>query len=263
MTRDELKRIIIEEVLRALAETGAAAAARSLSAKPVGGGAGAGNGVLLLTGYEPPSPALGEIIAGLAQHAASIGYLPSRSFRAANAGAGVDYLKNLKAIDLPKCERGLSEIVRGAAWILAPDVSPNTLNKTAMGIEDSLPSAAIGMALRWGKPCVLLECASVPTTVALERLELIRRLERRGARRASPDSVLRILHETLNPPAAQEFAPPPVKPIPKRAIITGEDVYEAARRGQKELLVPADAIVTSQAHEDAARRGLTIRREDS
>lgn len=268
MDRNELKRIIIEEIRKSLAEPPPAApGSRSPEAETPGGKVvespqPTGRGILLLTGSEPPSAGLLSALPALVQAGGELRAILSWSFRQHHSGGGVLPVA-VSEIANTKTEREIDGEIFAAGWILVPDVSSNTLNKTALGIEDSIPSRAIGLAVRSGKPCVFVECLpSPPPTVELSRLELIRKLERRGARLACPDSLLRVLHEATRPPEEKFFRPPPVRPSPRRLVITGDDVYEAAKRGQKELRVPADAIVTSLAYEDAVRRGLTIRREE-
>jgi len=72
------------------------------------------------------------------------------------------------------------------------------------------------------------------------------------------------LFEALNPRRDRPYAPPPPpKPAAARRIITKEDVYEASLTSSRTLAIPAGAIVTAEAREDAERREVTLEPEAS
>ncbi len=262
---ERLKQIIVEEVRRALTESAAPAAFRPREASPAGPASKLEvDGLVLITGTAAPHPAMFEALAPLAIHGLRFVVLASQSFRGVPLARDPDLLRGLRLAEGVDDERGLADLLNRTGWVLAPDVSSNTLAKAVLGVEDSQPTRVIAWALRSARPIVFLECPSVPGPAAdLGRLERLRRLERRGALLADARSVLARLVEALRPAEARLFQPLAARPIPRRRIVTAEDVDEVWRAGRRDWTLPPEAIVTAEAEEQAARRGIELRRGDS
>jgi hypothetical protein len=252
VNRDELKRILTEAARQVLASPEVARGGASSASSPRGG-------IVLFTGSSAPSPDLPDLRSLSGSEGGAPRALLSHSFRQANPSIDRRALGGAEPIAAPPSERELQSWIVRAPWLIAPDLSDNSLAKAAAGIEDSLPTIALAAALRAGRSAILLECSAPGSPlVGLGRLERLRRLERAGARRACPKSLARVLEE-----AAREAAPrsTPANRSPGRAIITAEDVHRAARRSPRELRVPAGAVVTAHARDEAERLGVELRTE--
>lgn len=302
MDRDTLKRVIIEEVLRALSEMGAEGAnrAHTLATAPYAVPArwrferpqaapekspspiatGPGFGLAVFSGAIAPSDSLLDALAALVGSGAELLGLPSLTFRLTRLYGSADPLRGLPLFGAPDDEAALERTLERARFVLAPNPSANTLAKLAAGIEDSVPTRALAGALRLGKPLIIVEeppsraglaadngaapsaAKSAAPVAANPRADRIRALASRGAFVTEPGRLPQDVFEALWPTRERPYEPPAPKPVPMRPIVTKEDVYEVFRMGAPELVVPADAIVTGEALEDAARRALIIRRLD-
>ncbi len=270
MDSSELKRLIVQEILRALQgeesqghpslpiSSSLPSPPRAISPSP-----SAAKTIVLFTGSTPPSPWIFESLSALALEGKEIAALLSLSFRLTQYNRDSTVIGNLRPIANPDDEAWMLELARRCESVLIPDVSLNTLNKVVLGIEDSAPSRLLADATRFGKPCLFVESVSSPTIKGGgSRVDLIRRLSGRGAILSCPDTLLKQFHEAIRPPEEKIFKPPVPPPPTRRRILTKEDVYEASRRGVVDWVVDAGTIVTAEAREDARRRGMTIRSED-
>lgn len=276
MTREELKKIILEEIQRALAELGAERTQGAISqalgsnlrpsdpSHPAPVAATSRFGVVILSGAKPPASSVLDALRGLASAGWGIEIHPSRTFRQRQLRHGPGELGSYAMIPDSEDESAEAQRIERASWVLFPDLSMNSMRKAALELEDSIPTRALAEAIRAQKPCLLLESRS-PTRLDAPkgRLELIRSLEQRGAIQACPRSVFTRIIEALGPSEeSRVYTPPvPLRSAPARAIVTSDDVWDAALAGLAELVIPVDAIVTAQAEEDAVRRGIALRRE--
>lgn len=223
----------------------------------------ANEGVVLLTGEVPPAPAIVTQLHRLRSGWPAIHVLPSLTFRLRCLEAARGDLTPFAFVSDPDDEAAVARLLERAGWIAAPDLSANTLAKAVLGVEDSVPSRAVGLALRRARPLLLIESSAAgPLAHDSDRLQRLRELERRGAVLTKPERLPDDLRRALSPPQSRLYEPPPGRSPERRAVITGEDIYEAHRQGRRILEVPRGAIVTAQAVEDAARRGIELRRAD-
>ncbi|HIE08314.1 MAG TPA: hypothetical protein EYP65_00525 [Armatimonadetes bacterium] len=144
--------------------------------------------------------------------------------------------------------------------------SLNTVAKVATGIEDSVPSAILGLAIGRGVPVVVCqEGALSEREMRSPRAMLFRRhlsaLSMQGARVVPASQLARAVLGVL---AVSGSNPGPLSPWAGRGrpVVTEAMVLEAIGRGEKVLRVPGSAIVTPLAEETAKLRGLKIERAD-
>lgn len=251
--RERLKQLISEELTRALGEAGTPPA-------PTGGPSPA---LIVFSGPHPPAEPSASILSTLNAGGRAFQLVLSDTFRSLALPAAGALLAGYPLAANPLDEAAAAALLNRAPWIVFPDLSDNSLTKAVLGLADSIPTRALSGALASGKACLLLETREPPSAaVGLDRLERLRQLERRGAVLARPGNFFEMLEGALAPPEERRFRPVPPRPPERRRIIAGEDVYEASRRGQMRLEVPATAIVTDQAREEARRRGIEIVRSE-
>ncbi len=273
MDRERLKQIIVEEIQRAARElesaqvgpshppkTGTNVSMASTSTAP---SSGRRAGLVLLSGRATPSSLFLDALDGIKVQGFSLQAVVSLTFRQFHPSlrelpGGMPVLSD--ADDEPRLEAAIKQ----STFVLAPDLSLNSLNKVVLGIEDSVPTRVLASAMGAGKPCLLIECAETPliNPGGAARLDLIRRLRSRGVFDTTPSALLDTLRTALRSPEDDWFSPPAPKPAERRRVVTKEDVYEAAAKGVVKLIVPATSIITLEAYEDAGRRGMTIEREE-
>lgn len=153
-------------------------------------------------------------------------------------------------------------------------LSCNTATKVALGIADSVPSSAIRLFLEGGKPVVVAEDSAAFRAEAvapaappkLRRLaeDAVQGLSEMGVRFAETQSLVAVLDEVFHVPVnetPERLAK--TRPSMRRMFVTSEDVWAAASRGQRELVLPADAVITDEARDHARRLGLEIVRSAS
>lgn len=274
MDRERLKQIIIEELVRAIAEIQtsrtASVAPRSdssdtLPRPPIPSSPSVPTtkpGIVIFSGSREPGGMALDALAGLSVYGYSAEALLSFSFRQTQARLLPQMLRGVPVLPNPDDESAMERKIESSKWIVVVDASINTLNKVHLGIEDSAPSRAIAQAMRRGLGCVFLESTIAPLSgPESRRAELIRRFEGRGAFVTSPEGLPAAMHKAIRPPDEGLFKPPSPKPEVRLRVITREDVYDVASRGVTVFMVPAGAIITAEAIEDAGRRGLVIRRE--
>lgn len=257
MDRDELKRIVTEELQRALQEASPRSGALS-GVTPSAVPRSPNEGLVVFTGEAPPDPEILRALGALRAEGMRVTAVPSHTFRQVVLPRHGSMLSGLEIIENADSESALGERFRGAGWFCFPDVSANTLAKAALGIQDSVPSRAIGHAIQAARPCVFVESQEAPFAgPRSSRHSKLRELERRGASVTSPEQFATVLREqllvtTASPGLAQTSA--------KRRIITAEDIVAASRQGQSEIVVESDAILTDNAVEEAGRHGINLRR---
>lgn len=155
--------------------------------------------------------------------------------------------------------------------LLAPLLSSNTAAKIALGIEDSLPSRLVRGMLATGKPvCIgtdlpghrqmlLDHTPGAPPAIVRVAEDHLHSVQQMGVRFAS-GNLAGCLTDILRPEVnetperlARQKSPA------KREFVTAEDVWNAMSRGQKELLYGRGAVITDEAHEYAASRGIALK----
>lgn len=260
--RDRLRRIIAEELARALADEGR-------GAEPAPGGSAGRNRApqnllcLCLTGDTAPCPSLPPLFAAARRAGWELEALPSFTFRSTVLKQDARALGDLRVFGAADDEAAVAGRLSEARAVVFPDISTNSLNKAALGIADSLPTRAIAHGLGSTAACVFLETGESPSpVVGLERLETLRRLERRGAVLARPEDFFERLSAAVSPMAPGAFRALSGQPVGRspaaRAVVTAEDVVRAARRGLSRFDLPPRAIVTDRAREEARRRGVEL-----
>lgn len=259
MDREQLRRIIAEELARVLGEAGRSA---SNSALPAGRGR-SHYALVYFTGERRPCSSLGPLFHTARREGWTLEALPSFTFRAVVLAQDSGAMGDLPGVAEPDHEASVALRLQEARSVIFPDISTNSLNKAALGLADSVPTRAIAHALGSGRGCVFLETGEPASPVAgLPRLETLRRLERRGAVLAGPEDFIERLNAAAAPlipgifrsPAGQSVGRSPAS----RAVVTAEDVSAAARRGVSRLRLPANAIVTERAREEARRLGVEL-----
>lgn len=277
MDQERLRQIIIEEILRAVAEVrarhGVAPAAPS---RPVSAGreavtgraalappaAPGDHGVVVLTGDAPPAGSAREALSEIAAAGRKLFALPSLSFRLTHPDvAGI--AAPARVVADPDDERAMRSLAGRCAFALAPDISINTLNKCLGGIEDSAPARMIARFLREKKHVLLIESGEGVSPVARRaRIDLLRELVRSGATLCSPGDAAGTLAELLRPEEDRWFKPKPPKPPQRFRVITKDDIIALRQARKIELVLSAGTIVTGEAREFAARWGIRLRREE-
>jgi hypothetical protein len=253
--REQLRRIVAEELARALADAGSGAVRAGIG----GAREGRGAGLIVFSGPQAPGESFSVAVSALRAEGWRLEAMVSLTFRAMSmAGAG-STLAGLEIAGNADDEAASAARLGRAHWLLFADLSENALAKAVYGIADSIPTQALAQALGSGKPCLLLETREAPSAViGLARLEKLRRLERRGAVIASPRDCLTALHTAMAAAAGWGFVGGPDGAGKSRQVITAEDVQEAARRGMARLTISASAIVTGRAQDEARALGIEI-----
>jgi hypothetical protein len=255
--RDPLRRIIAEELARALADegrTGEDSASSPASSRLA---------LVCFSGNDAPCRSLAPLFRAAQREGWTLDAVTSFSFRSVVLKAHPGALGDLSAMSDPDDEAALSRRLARTRAVVFPDISANSLNKAALGIADSLPTRAIAQALT-AQACLLLETASPPSpVVGLSRLETLRRLERRGALLADGESFIEQLRRTGASPVPAVFKPLSGAPAQGRspagrAVVTVDDIVAAAQQGLPRLRLPPGAIVTDRAREEALRRGMIL-----
>lgn len=170
--------------------------------------------------------------------------------------------------DDPDNEGAVAGLLEQVRAVIFPDISTNSLNKAALGMADSVPTRAIARMLSSARGCIFLETREPASpVVGLPRLEMLRRLERRGARIAGPDDFLDELNAAALRPVPRPFQSLAGQPVGRspvsRAVLTAEDVTKAAGRGLSRLILPANTLVTDRAGEEARRLGVELTFEEA
>jgi hypothetical protein len=250
--REQLRRIVAEELARALAEAG------SGEGRPGGdaAGEGRGTGLMVFSGARGPGNSFAGAVSTLRAEGWRLEGMASLTFRALAIGSAGPAMAGIEIAGDADDEASASLRVGRAPWVMFPDLSENALAKAVVGIADSMPTRALAQALGSGKPCVLLEThEAASAVVGLGRLEKLRRLERRGAVVADASECVAALRAAMAAAAAWGFAG---GAGPSRQVITAEDVQEAARRGMTRMHVSSDAIVTGRAQDESRALGIEI-----
>lgn len=255
--RDELKSIITEELQRALHEAGPMSGtkpsfvASAVSRSP-------NEGLVVFTGDSPPDPETLGALRTLQTEGMQVVAVPSHTFRQTVLLRHSAALNGLEVLDAPEDENALGDRFGAAGWFCFPDVSANTLAKSALGIQDSVPSRGIGHAIGAARPCLFVESQEAPFAGPRStRHSKLRELTLRGATLTTSEQFATTLHEQL---LACAGSPGLVPGSQVRRIITAEDIVAASRQGLAELVVESDAILTDHAVEEAERHGIMLRR---
>jgi hypothetical protein len=257
MDQDRLRRIVAEQVRRALRSEATAA---SPSSAPDGGP----TVVAIFCGGRGGLPTALAQVSGIAKLARVVAVLTP----AAKEIIGEDQLKRearVHEIVLP--DGGVSpwELIDRAEVMLVAQLTRTTLARIGLGLSDSFASTLVLNALWAGKPVVVAKDGIDPDLAA-----------RDGAAAAdAPRALLRLYEEHLDLleafgchviPAAQigdtvislltGREPVRERPLQSRRVITEEDVRRAARRG--ESIDVTRAVVTPLARDAAAELGVDL-----
>ncbi|MGI8906060.1 MAG: hypothetical protein ACR2IE_06175 [Candidatus Sumerlaeaceae bacterium] len=210
-------------------------------------------------------------VASLAGQGYRIVAAPSHTFSQFHGNSVLEKLPKGTGLLQANDEKQQSDAVRSADALIAAFVSTNTASKVAAGIEDSMPSRLIRGMLMSGKPvCVATDLSAHRQMIqdgapgaahAIVRVadDHLHKLQQMGVRFTSGNLASCIaeifrpeINETPERLAKQRMAP-------KRQFITAEDVWNAMSRGQKELLYTPGTVITDEAREYAASRGIVLR----
>jgi hypothetical protein len=257
MNQDRLRRIVAEQVRRAL-RSEAAVDARPPAPE------GARTVVAVFCGGRGGLPTALAQVSGIAELARVVAVLTP----AAKEIIGEDRLRRearVHEIVLP--DGGVSpwELIERAEVVLVAQLTRTTLAKIGLGLSDSLASTLVLNALWSGKPVIVAKDGVDPDLAA-----------RDGAGAAdTPRALVRVYDEYLDHleafgchviPAAQigdtviplltGREPTRERPLQSRRVITEEDVRRAARRG--ESIDVTRSVVTPLARDAAAELGVDL-----
>ncbi len=172
-----------------------------------------------------------------------------------------------------RSESELLELAKRADACVAAALSPTAAAKLTLGISDSIPSATLRAFLELAKPVIVAEdSASLRLNAVaqgappkLRRLaeDAYHGLAEMGVSFSPPQDLMKAVERAFFVPVnetPERLAR--VRPTKQRIFVTSEDVWKASTQGLKELIIPADAVVTDEARDHAQRVGLTILRQD-
>lgn len=150
--------------------------------------------------------------------------------------------------------------------VLVPVLTRSSAARLSVGITDTLATEAIWGTLMLGKPVVAArnaadpaaDCPAVATRRAAEAVHRLlaghlERLAEFGVRLVDAGELAAAAREALG--GASPAAPAAALP---RTILTGEDVLQAAAKGERCLRLGSGSQVTHVAREAAARLGVRI-----
>ena len=244
---------------------------RDAVGQPAAGQAASKSVIVLFMGDQMPAAEFFAQVGTLAGQGYRILAALSQSFSQFHGTSILGKLPKGAGLILADNEAQQHDAVRNSEALLAPGLSTNTAAKVALGIEDSVPSRLIRAMLVTGKPvCVGTDMVGhrqlmqdhmpgAPPAVVRIAEDHLHTVQQMGVR-FTPGNLAGCVTEILRP----EVNDTPErlsrqKPSAKRVFVTAEDVWEATSRGQKEMLVEPGAVVTDQAREYAASRGVVLR----
>lgn len=214
--------------------------------------------LVLITGHETPG----------ADFMAQVKSLSGQGFRpvfavSRTASENAVSFEGASILSHEENEAKVRDTARQAVALVAPHLSANTAAKAALGIRDSLPSQLLGYMLEQGKPVCIgaapqaMQAAS-PGYQRLQNghLSTLQQMGVRFVEKGIAECVSELFRPVMNE-TPERLAKQ--KPALKREFVTAEDVWAAQSRGAKELVHGANAVVTDQAREYAASRGITLR----
>lgn len=267
---NELRALVRAEVIAAIAHFRSHSAATPASASPQ---ESLKKALVLFTGAEMICPEFLAQAAALHRQGFCFDVCFSRSSTAANDPKEImARLPDGSAQIDSRCERSLAAAAERADVLLMPSVSLNTAAKVALGIADSAPTTLLQQVLLRGKPvfvgrdisemgrALAAQCSAAPPPMlrtAEDHFQVMRQVGVRFCIAANLAAEVAAAFHVERNETPERLAKQ--RPMPKREFVTAEDVWKAASQGQTELVYPADAIVTDQAREYAAGRGIALR----
>jgi hypothetical protein len=227
--------------------------------------------IVLFTGNAMPADDFFAQVATLAGQGYTVVAALGRTFEQFNGEKVMERLPK-GAVQLDRrCEVRQREAARTAEALVAPSLSTNSAGKIALGLEDNVASRLVRAMLAAGKPvCVGMDlpghrqllaeqAPGMPPAmvrVAEDHLHMVQQMGVRFAAGNLANCLTTILTPEVNETPDRLARN---KPSPKREFITAEDVWNALAAGKKELLHSPSAIITDEAREYAAMRGVALK----
>jgi hypothetical protein len=162
-----------------------------------------------------------------------------------------DQLKPFSVLKLPHNHQALIEELRLAEALVAPSISYGYIAKLSMTMDDdSLLYASIAMQLQ-GKPVIVcddnlaFDVWEAPHGVARRVISYLRQLENENVSVVKLAEVSAAVTQLTDRPA-------------KKRLISAEQVRTLAAKGQRELIISKQAIVTPMARDILRQHGMAV-----
>jgi len=264
----DLRDIIREEVMRVLAayerrgHTGDAPSARGTPRCVA----------VLFSGWRWPAEPCFEQLSTLAARGMQLEFVVSDSFRELFAERLAAQGVVPPAAIVPRREPELLALGRRADACIAAGLSPTAATKLTTGISDSIPTILVRSCLENAKPVIVAEDSATLRANAvapgappkLRRLaeDAYQGLAEMGVHFTAPSELAATLDRVFFVPVnetPERLAR--TRPHKQRMFVTAEDVWKASTQGHRQMVLPADAVVTDEARDHARRIGIEIVRE--
>ncbi|MCX7625066.1 MAG: hypothetical protein N2Z21_02485 [Candidatus Sumerlaeaceae bacterium] len=229
--------------------------------------------IILFSGTRWPEDQFFNQLAALAESGPRLVCVASQTFHAAHSLSWESraFPPNATRVVSPP-EKWLYEAAKEADAVVVACLSLNSAAKLSLGIADSVPTILIRQALEHGKPVLVAEESTVIRQAAilpnappkLRRLaeDAYHGVAELGVRFVAPADLCRALAETFYVPVNEtpkRLAK--TRPTKRRVFVTSEDIWKVSARGEKQIIVPEDAVVTDEARDYAKRVGVEILRQ--
>jgi|GEM_PF-2250415 hypothetical protein len=227
---------------------------------------------ILFTGSQPPSADFMKELSNLAAAGRSFALLLSHTYAQFHDPAAT--LKLLPAgtrLISPENEVDFAALCAHFTAVIAPHFSTNTTAKIALGIADSAPTRLVASCLAADKPIFVGtdiaalsrdladQLAAAPPPVLRTAEDHLRKLQQIGIQFIDTASLARIVQAHFTPVVNETPARlARTRPTQKREFVTAEDVWRVASHGGKVLNHARDAIITDQARDQAAMKGIEL-----
>ena len=228
---------------------------------------------MVLTGSQPPSEGFLKELGKLAIAGRSFACVLSHTF--AQFVAPEAAAKSLPAGTRIVCiesEADFAAQCEHFTAIIAPRFSINTSAKLALGISDSAPTRLVSICLAAGKPIFVGsdiaalsreladQLAAAPPPVLRTAEDHLRKLQQLGIQFVETASLARVVQSHFTPIVNETPARlARTRPTAKREFVTAEDVWRVASHGGIVLTHARDAVITDQARDQAAMKGIELR----
>ncbi len=175
-------------------------------------------------------------------------------------------LSRLPQLPEPQIPQAQRQILDNLKCIIIFEPTLSLLANVALGTTDDFPSRLTFQFLAYGKPVYAVRGSeqTAPGT-SNRQIQVLSRgyertLEEWGMLWLRPEQLFSTLEVLLEAPAQNQASVSEKTNSQRRLIVTGEDVEEHIRSGQKQWILPPDAIVTAIAREIAERNGFVLKR---
>ena len=183
------------------------------------------------------------------------------------AGQGARGLLSLPEFPPPATAIVPSEALKQirAVFLVYPSLA--LMARTALGLGDDFGALLILQALSSATPVLAIRSKLLPSDsiapLPNSPQALIRQYEKTlgdwGVRWINEERIFPLMEQLMEDPLTGLEKKELRRNNPKRIIVTGEDVEERIRRGERQWVLPADAIITSVAQETAEKKGFILK----